>query len=192
MDSGRKEAVNGSWRQIDSAAAFLDKEDIMKALIVIDIQEGLTKKKKLFNENIFIDTVNRAVSVFHKKGMPVIFMQHNNNFLVSGTEDWNIDSRLERRKNDIIIQKHCGNSFQKTELEKILNELNTKKIVVCGLVSNGCIRATCMGGLKTGFAVRLLEKGHTNWNKDALLKIESTEKELLKLGVEIISVSNLF
>jgi nicotinamidase-related amidase len=47
-----------------------------------------------------------------------------------------------------------------------------------GLASHGCVKATCYGGIEEGFKTSLLKNGHTNWNKDAEIKISQTEKEV--------------
>ena len=41
-----------------------------------------------------------------------------------------------------------------------------------------------------GFEISLLKNGHTNWNKDADVKILETEKELTKNGVRIRDLAN--
>jgi nicotinamidase-related amidase len=60
---------------------------------------------------------------------------------------------------------------------------NIKTITTGGLVSHGCVKATCPGGLSEEFEILLLENGHTNWNKDAESKITETENELINTGV---------
>ena len=62
---------------------------------------------------------------------------------------------------------------------------NINEFFVCGLVSHGCIRATCLGGIKQGHTIKLLKDGHSNWAKDAKDKIAMVEKELRKEKIEI-------
>ena len=62
---------------------------------------------------------------------------------------------------------------------------NIEEILICGLVTQGCIKFTCIGGLNQGFKTKLLENGHTNWNKGAEKIIRSTEIELKQKGVKI-------
>jgi nicotinamidase-related amidase len=157
----------------------------MRALILIDIQNGLTKKKPLYNERIFIDTINSEIESFRNLNYKIVFVQHNNKQLERGTSDWEIDDRIYRLDSDCVIQKEHGNAFQNTELKTILLDSGINSIIIGGLVSHGCVKATCMGGLTEGFEVRLLKNGHTNWNKDAESKILETEKELVKNGVII-------
>lgn len=163
---------------------------IMRALVLIDIQNGLTKKKTLHNEKVFIESINSAVEAYRDSDSKIIFVQHNNNQLKKGTSDWEIDNRIEKQANDFVIQKNHGNAFQNTDLKSILVEWGVNSITVGGLVSHGCVKATCLGGLAAGFEISLLKNGHTNWNKDAVVKIQETEEELIKNGVALQGFAN--
>jgi len=160
----------------------------MKALILIDIQNGLTKRKDLYNLKIFIDTINYSIRNYRESNSKIIFVQHNNNKLIHGFYDWEVDKRIEKQEQDIVIQKVYGNAFKNTNLKQILLDFKIKSITIGGLVSHGCVKATCLGGLIEGFEISLLKNGHTNWNKDAKNKIEATEKELIGRGVIIETV----
>ncbi|HPR31879.1 MAG TPA: isochorismatase family protein [Prolixibacteraceae bacterium] len=157
----------------------------MKALIIIDIQNGLTQKKALCNESLFFETVNRAISLYRDAGAKIIFVQHNNNQLVANTYDWEIDPRVHRRNDDCVVQKGHGNAFHLTPLRQILLDGQIDSITICGLVSHGCVLATCLGGKAEGFDTSVLKNGHTNWNKDALRKIADTERVLAENGIHL-------
>jgi len=162
--------------------------DQRKALIVVDVQHGLTLKRKLFDESNFIETIHSAIEKLREENDIVIFIQHNNNLLKPGTQDWKIDSRIEPKPNDIIIQKQHGNAFIKTDLGSILINESVREIIVCGLVSHGCVRATCLGGIAEGFKIYLLKNGHTNWHKEAKMKIQTVETELIENGVRVVDL----
>lgn len=157
----------------------------MEALIIIDIQNGLTKKKKLYNEDLFINRINSLIEEYRNSGLKIVFVQHNNNQLQEGSYDWEIDERINKKKDDQVIQKKHGNAFQDTDLKTILTSMGVQSLTVCGLVSHGCIMATCLGAIEEGFDTSLLSGGHTNWNKDADIKIALTEKKLTAKGVKI-------
>ena len=159
---------------------------MMKALLVIDIQNGLTKKKALHDFSLFVDTINHSIKTCRETEDLLVFIQHNNKQLKEFTEDWNIDDRIDKQDNDLTIQKFHGNAFSETNIETILRGKNINEIVVCGLVSHGCVKATCIGGLQLGFKTALLKNGHTNWDKNAEIKIKLVEKELTEKGVEIV------
>ena len=116
----------------------------------------------------------------------IVFVQHNNKQLKEFADEWRIDYRIDKQDSDLIIQKFHGNAFLKTNLESILREKNIDEIVVCGLVSHGCVKATCLGGLKLGFKTMLLKNGHTNWDKNAEIRKNLVEAELAEKGIKII------
>jgi|SRR6056297_2771217 len=155
----------------------------MKALILIDIQNGLTKKRTLHNEKLFFDTINNAIIDYRESGSKIIFVQHNNKKLKYNSSDWEIDERIDKQEIDIVVQKKHGNAFLNTDLKQILLDAKIKAITVGGLVSHGCVKATCLGGISEGFETFLLKNGHTNWNKDAENKISETEYELLQKSI---------
>ena len=155
----------------------------MKALILIDIQNGLTKKRTLHNEKLFFDTINNAIKNYRESGSKIIFMQHNNKQLKYNSADWEIDKRIDKQEIDIVVQKKHGNGFLNTDLKQILLDAKVKAITVGGLVSHGCVKASCLGGLSQGFETSVLKNGHTNWNKDSENKISETENELMQKGI---------
>ena len=156
----------------------------MKVLLLIDIQKGLTKRK-LHNFPLFVQTINHSINTFREAKDLIIFVQHNNKQLKYLTDNWKIDERIDKRDNDLTIQKFHGNAFSGTDLETVLCTRNIKEILICGLVSNGCVKATCIGGLALGLKVALLKNGHTNWDKNALDRIHSVELELIQKGVKV-------
>jgi nicotinamidase-related amidase len=163
----------------------------MKALLIVDVQEGLTKKNELFNDSLFIDTVVYAVNKCREKGQLVVFIQHNNEQLLNGTNDWEIDKRITKQEGDVKLQKQLGNAFEETNLRSILVNKGINEIIVCGLVTHGCVKSTCIGGLQEGFKVSILRNGHTNWSSDAEDRITSVEYELAHLGVNMIDKQEL-
>ena len=83
-----------------------------KALLVIDIQNGLTTKRKLFNDAQFIDTVNFAIEKFRQSDSNmVIFVQHVNRLLIEGSSDWEVDVRINKIEND--CKKSTGMHLRK-------------------------------------------------------------------------------
>ena len=91
----------------------------------------------------------------------------------------------------IVIQKYASNTFEEPELKSVLDRNKVTEILICGLVSHGCVKVSCMGGKNNGLSAFLLKNGHTNWNKDAKLKIISTVEEAKKEVNRIVSIEEL-
>lgn len=164
----------------------------MRALLIIDIQNGLSQNKTLFNETLFFDTVNGAIRKFREKGDLIIYIQHCSKLLQEGSVEWEIDGRLEKRtEKDLHLLKEHGNAFLDSDLERMLYKRNINQVLICGLVSHGCVKSTCKGALKAEFDTCLLINGHSNWLENAKNLIEATENELKQLNVKLIDLSEL-
>lgn len=94
----------------------------MKALILIDIQNGSTKRKGLFRRSLFFDTINKAINRYRGSSDMLIFTKHNNKQLVMDAEDWKIDKRIKKINDDITLQKQYADAFKNEELNAILKK----------------------------------------------------------------------
>ncbi len=99
----------------------------MKAKLIIDIQTGLTKRDSLYNRNVFFETVNSAISMYRKSGHLIVFIQHNNKVLQTGTDDWKIDTNLHKDDSDCVIQKNMVMHFKKLNSKVCLKRIRLKK-----------------------------------------------------------------
>jgi GrpB-like predicted nucleotidyltransferase (UPF0157 family) len=148
--------------------------------------------KNLYNESIFFNSVNSAIKAYRGSGFKIIFVQHNNSQLKNGSSNWEIDNRIDKQVKDLVIQKKHGNAFQDTDLKATLQDFGIKSITVGGLVSHGCVKATCLGGLSEGFkgqAYHVHVRYRGDWDeirfRDYLIKNKEVAKEYetLKLGL---------
>jgi N-formylmaleamate deformylase len=71
--------------------------------------------------------------------------------LVIGTEAVEIDPRLERRPDEPVIVKRGASGFFGTNLSAILVALRVDTVILCGVTTSGCIRATAVDLLQHGF-----------------------------------------
>ncbi len=163
------------------------------ALLVIDIQRALfTRPNPIYKANQLIEAINLIVDRSHLFGVKVIYVQHaNQSFLKEGTEGWQFHPGLTRGEGDTQIQKKQGNAFLDTQLQSELEVRGIQNLLITGLVTQGCIKATCLGGLERGYRIFLVEDGHSNYNQEAAAVIEKCQNELELAGVEIVSVDGL-
>jgi nicotinamidase-related amidase len=74
-----------------------------------------------------------------------------NGQLVAGSELVELDPRLERREDEMIIVKKHASPFWGTGLEGILTGMGVDTILIGGLTTSGCVRATAVDGCARGF-----------------------------------------
>jgi nicotinamidase/pyrazinamidase len=82
---------------------------------------------------------------------------------VQGTAGAELHPKLDATKIRLVITKgsHPGrdaySGFQGTELAKILRGKGVNRVVVCGIATDYCVRATAHDALQEGFEVLVLE-----------------------------------
>jgi nicotinamidase-related amidase len=162
--------------------------ELGRALVVVDMQASLVEKD-LYEKRRLLATIGAAISRSRAAGESVVFVRHEGAGLKAGAPGWEIHPGVDRRPEDPVVDKRRGDAFEGTGLTRVLAELKVGEILVCGLASHGCVRATCLGGASIGLSVGLLRGGHSNWARDAAARIEKVERELAAEGIGLVDLS---
>mgnify|MGYP001768525218 CR=1 FL=1 len=125
------------------------------ALLIIDVQQGLFQKSTpIYKAKELLQNIKTLVGKARRADVPVFYIQHSNDsFLLEGTDGWRLHPRLSPEERDAFVQKKHGNAFEDTLLEAQLKAKNVGVLVITGLVTNGCVRATCLGAHQLGYQV---------------------------------------
>ncbi len=159
------------------------------ALLVIDVQKGLfNKSTPIYQDKALLENINNLVDRAHQAGAPVFYVQHSDQkALVKGSKDWQLHPQLRPVEGDSFIHKQHGNAFEGTNLDQELKSRNVGQVVVTGLFTHGCVRATCLGGIELGYRIVLAEDGHSSYSKKAAQLIEVWNQKLSEACVELVS-----
>jgi nicotinamidase-related amidase len=133
-----------------------------QALLIIDMQQGLVPGS--YREGELIDAVNRLIMLSRTSEVPVIFIQHNHATfepMKPGADGWQLDARLDRHPDDLVVEKEACDAFYETELEASLRSLGVTEVVVTGLQTEFCVDTTCRSAVSRGFDLLLVADGHS-------------------------------
>ena len=78
-----------------------------------------------------------------------------------------IDPQLGRLDSEPLIEKQWASAFHKTDLDQQLKSLGVDSLVITGLTTSGCVRATAVDGLQHEFQVVIAEEAVGDRNQDA-------------------------
>lgn len=129
------------------------------ALLIIDVQNGVVAGTH--NRDEMIANINQLLGKARAEQVPVIWVQHADEGLVKGSEEWRYVPELVREEGEPLVHKSYGDSFEDTELEKVLGEAGVGKLVVTGAQTDACIRSTIHGAFARGYDVTLVADAHT-------------------------------
>lgn len=158
------------------------------ALLVIDVQTALFERSTpIYKADNLLRNIMTLIQRAREAGAPVLYVQHaNEKLLPEGSEGWQLHPQLQTLPPDAIIHKRHGSAFQETQLKKILDARNVGTLVITGLVTHGCVRATCQDALKQGYTVILVEDAHSSYSKDAARLIEEWNGKLRAAGATVL------
>jgi len=163
------------------------------ALLVIDVQQGLFRKSTpIYRAEPLLNILTTLIERAHAAGAPVIYIQHaSDKVLPFGSADWQLHPRLQPGVDDLIVHKQHGNAFEDTPLHAALVERGIVRVIVTGLVTHGCVKATCLGALALGYTATLAADGHASYSKDAAQLIEEWNRRLGAAGVIVAPASQI-
>ena len=163
------------------------------ALIVIDVQQGLFERSTpIYQAEQVLKNINLTIERARQAGVPVIFIQHaNENTLIEGSDAWQLHPEIRPHESETLIHKRHGNAFIETGLNAVSAAAGVKTLVINGLVTHGCVRATTLGALEEGYRVILVEDGHSSFSKDAPKLIEKWNRTLHQKGAELMRAEDV-
>jgi len=169
----------------------ISKDNQNTALLVIDVQQGLfLKSTPIYRAEELLENINALVDKAHSANVPVCYIQHSDKLaLKKGSDDWRLHPQLQPMKTDDLVHKLHGNAFEDTNLGELLDAKGVGRLVVTGLVTHGCVRATCLGAKKLGYHVTLVSDAHSNYSADAAQLIEQWNQKLQAQGVDLKSAA---
>jgi len=160
-----------------------------QALLVVDVQQGLFEREiPIYQAERVLANINRLIGRARKTAAPVIFIQHSNDgTLKKNSREWQLHPAIQPLPGETRIYKLEANAFLGTPLEEELNKRGVGEVVVCGLVTHGCVKATTLGAIEKGFRTVLAGDAHSNFSRDAAKLIAKWNRELGGKGAEILN-----
>jgi len=195
----------------------LDRESqglgVRPALLIVDMINSFTDPDcPLGSEAGDVVEANRKLlHAFREKGLPVVFttvVYHDDSqarvfrdripaldILQPGTHWVKVDSRLEPAEGEPVFEKQWASGFFKTGLDEYLRKAGVDSLVVTGLTTSGCVRATAVDGLQHDFKVVIPAEAVGDRNAEAhranLFDLNAKYADVLDLEQVLRLIENL-
>jgi nicotinamidase-related amidase len=135
------------------------------ALLVIDVQNGIVADTH--QRDTVIANIGTLVDKARHEGIPIVWVQHSNDELTQGSDAWQYVTELTRQEREPLVHKTYNDSFEDTDLERILATAGIGRLVVAGAQTDACIRATIHDAFARGYDVTLVGDAHTTEDQSA-------------------------
>lgn len=129
------------------------------ALMIIDMQKGVVAEAH--ERDAVIANISALLDSARSVAVPVVWIQHHDDDLPEGSEEWEYIPELARLDPEPLVHKAYGDSFEGTDLESVLAGAGIGRLVVAGAQTDACIRSTIHGAFARGYDVTLVGDAHT-------------------------------
>ena len=152
-----------------------------KALVVIDIQNDITKNYKKI-----LDRINQAIDWAVEEDMNVVYIKHNN--LSAGTRTFKPDTKgaelVPEMKvvSDNIFVKTKSNSLTSEEFAGFIEKNGINEFFITGADATGCVKSTCFNMTKAGYTVHVISDCVTSYD---LKKLDEMYAYYANKGCEV-------
>ena len=134
-----------------------------KALVVIDIQNDITKHYK-----DIVDDINKAIDWAENQGMYIVYIKHNN--ITPATRTFKPGTKGEelvpemKIVSDYIFVKTKSNALTSEEFTRFIVENEIDEFFVCGADATACVKSTCFNLTKAGYTVHVISDCVTSYD----------------------------
>jgi nicotinamidase-related amidase len=138
----------------------------MKALLVIDVQNGIVKYGDFKEELLLMEHV---IKDFKESGSPVIFIKHFDDSKESPLCRGSVGSELHSSLKDYadyVIEKQTPSSFFNTELSTTLEKLGINHLFIIGFETEFCCMFTAISAFDRGYKVTFIKDATGTTNTD--------------------------
>jgi nicotinamidase-related amidase len=135
------------------------------ALLVIDVQNGVVAQAH--QRDTVVANVGSLVERARRERVPVVWVQHSDEELARGSDEWRIVPELSPGDAEPLVEKNYGDSFEDTTLETVLSGLGVGRLIVVGAETDACVRSTLHGAFARGYDATLVKDAHTTGDKSA-------------------------
>ena len=158
-----------------------------KALVVIDIQNDITK-----NYKDIIDNINKAIDWAVSNDIHVVYIRHEN--LSEGTRTFKPNTHGAELVSDMkivsknVFTKHKGNALTSEEFADFIGKNEICNFYITGADAVACVKSTCYNLRKANYGVNVLSDCITSYDKR---KIDEMLSYYESKGCEIVCLNDL-
>lgn len=188
--------------KISEGKPIIQNDTIKKAILVIDIQEGITGKLSLddyfiLKSDQLINNINSVIDSSVSNRITVIYVKSEiSNFLINilnsslekGSFGSQFDSRL-KLVSDLIISKDKSDAFSNPLLDSILIKNDINNLVFVGVDLVECVNSTILAAANRKYRISIISDAVLT-KSDSLKKV--TLDKFKQDGYEIITINDYY
>lgn len=136
----------------------------MDVVVVIDMQVGLLNGPPKHDLAGVVGRINALAEAVRRWSGAVIWVRHcgkpGDNF-ERGNAGWAFLPELDRRDDDLVVEKTLNDAFAGSTLQETLRRLVPDRVLVCGWATDFCVDSTIRSAVSHDYNVIVVSDAHT-------------------------------
>jgi nicotinamidase-related amidase len=168
-----------------------------KCVLVLDVQAAMFElPRPLHDGAALLETIGHLLDSARTVQSVIAYAQHcgvDGSRFRRGGDGWRVHPAVAPRPGDFLFEKtHCD-AFQNGALLEMLERSAIRELVVCGLVTEGCVDTTVRRAFGLGLNTQLASDGHSTTD-GPVLSAELTKRhhnEVLKAFAQVTQAKDI-
>jgi len=176
--------------------AELPEEPCRAALLVVDAQNIWVLRDSMLtvDGDPLLGRIEAALARFRECAVPIIFIKDTSWATVVSSEKLAFPREIRPNEGEPIVRKRFPNAFKETELDATLRAVGVRHLVISGLGSDACVKASVEGAIALGYEVTILADVHSGGQDGvaaAAMNAEWSEQGLPVVRLDELDVAGL-
>jgi len=136
----------------------------MDVVVVVDMQVGLLDGQPKHDLAGVIGRINALTDAVRRRLGAVIWIRHcgkPGDGFERDSAGWAFLSELDRRDDDLVVEKTLNDAFTGSTLQETLKRLTPDRVLMCGWATDFCVDSTIRSAVSHDYNVVVVGDAHT-------------------------------
>jgi nicotinamidase-related amidase len=136
----------------------------MDVVVVVDMQAGLLDGEPKHHLPAVVDRINALTAAVRGRSGVVIWIRHcgrPGDGFERGSPGWAFLPELDRRGDDLVVEKTLNDAFAGSTLQETLKRLAPDRVLICGWATDFCVDTTIRSAVSHDYHVVVVGDAHT-------------------------------
>jgi nicotinamidase-related amidase len=136
----------------------------MDVVVAVDMQAGLLDGPPKHALLGVIERINSLAAAVRRRSGAVVWIRHcgkPGDGFARGAPGWEFLPELDRRTDDLVVEKTLNDAFAGTTLPETLKRLAPDRLLICGWATDFCVDSTIRSAVSRDYNVVVVGDAHT-------------------------------
>ncbi len=157
------------------------------AFLIVDMQNAAFENAQfpIYNAFEITSNIRTVLDKARDANKHIVYAMNTMGNAQEGTYGWQVVPMLTPEDDELLVNKIASNSFEASELQNELSDINIGVVIMCGVATDMCMNNTFLGAKDKAYDIIMIADGHSTSDPGAQEKIDSHNDYWASLGFAV-------